>query len=115
MCVMELQMPQIVYQTNVTTNMANTISASVTSTVSINSNNKKVRHKMDCYILHIILLVIILLITILLFTIIMQNIGQNNSIRYLKSQKTHIAYVFFLIVIQKSKLIHMILKPWKRH
>ena len=33
----------------------------VTSTVSINSEDRKVRYKRDCYILHTILLVIILL------------------------------------------------------
>ena len=38
--------------------------ASVRSTVSRNFNNKKVRYKMDCDILHIVLLVIILLFII---------------------------------------------------
>ena len=33
----------------------------VTSTVSINSADRKVKYKMDCYFLHTILLVIILL------------------------------------------------------
>ena len=32
-----------------------------TSTVPINSNEKKLRHKTDCYTLHMFLLVIILL------------------------------------------------------
>ena len=36
----------------------------VASTVSINSGNTKVRHKMDCYILCIALLVIVLLFMI---------------------------------------------------
>ena len=48
--------------------------ASVRSTVSRNFNNKKVRYKMDCDILHIVLLVIILLFII---AIIMRNISQN--------------------------------------
>ena len=51
--------------TNVTnaiqTNMTNIISTNVTSTLSMDSDDKKVRYKMDCYILHAILLVIILL------------------------------------------------------
>ena len=40
------------------------VSTNVTSTVSINCHNKKVRYKIDCYILHKVLLVIILLLTI---------------------------------------------------
>ena len=42
-------------------NMANTLSANVTSTVSINSNDAKVRYKINCCIMHTFLLVIILL------------------------------------------------------
>ena len=45
----------------VSTKMAITIVTNVTSTASINCQNKKVR---DCYILHIVLLVIILLLII---------------------------------------------------
>ena len=41
-----------------------TISANVTSIVSINSNDKKVRDKMDSYTLHTFLLVAILLLMI---------------------------------------------------
>ena len=45
--------------TNVTntipTNMTNTILTNVTNTVSINSNDKKVEYKMDCYILHTVI------------------------------------------------------------
>ena len=44
--------------------MTNTMSTNVTNTVPINCNNKKVRHKMDGYILPNFLLVIILLIII---------------------------------------------------
>ena len=40
-------------------NMTNTISINVMSTVSKNSDDKKVRYKIDCYILHTVLLVII--------------------------------------------------------
>ena len=36
----------------------------VTTNMSINSNDKKVRYKVDCYILHTVLLVIILLLII---------------------------------------------------
>ena len=39
-------------------------STNITSTVSINSDDKKVRYKIDCYILHTTLLVIILLLII---------------------------------------------------
>ena len=46
--------------------------------VSTNSSDEKVIYKIDCYILHALLLVIILLLIITLFlAIIMQNIGQN--------------------------------------
>ena len=42
----------------------NTIATNVTSTASINCYSKKVRYKIDCYIVHIVLLVIILLLII---------------------------------------------------
>ena len=42
------------------------VSTNVTNTVSINSDDSKVRYKMDCYIFHNFLLVIILLIIIAL-------------------------------------------------
>ena len=44
--------------------MRNTILANVTSTVPINTDNKKVKYKIDGYILHMALLVIILLFKI---------------------------------------------------
>ena len=44
--------------------MANAILTNVTSTVSTNSDDMKVRYKMDCYIFNTVLLVIILLFTI---------------------------------------------------
>ena len=47
-----------------TTNMANTIATNATSVVSINCHNKKVRFKVDCYILHTVILEIILLLII---------------------------------------------------
>ena len=54
--------------TNVTktisTSMLDTISTNVASTVSINSGDKKVRYKIDCYILHTVLLLIILIFII---------------------------------------------------
>ena len=52
---------EVIYVTTiVSTNMTNTISANV----STNSNGKKVRYKMDCYIFHTVLIVIILLFII---------------------------------------------------
>ena len=53
----------------VSTKITNTIATNV----SINCHNERGRYKIDCYILHKVLLVMI----ILLFAIIMQNIGQN--------------------------------------
>ena len=47
----------------VSTKMTNTIATNVI----INSNDKKVRHKTNCYILHEVLLVIILLLIITIF------------------------------------------------
>ena len=41
-----------------------TVPTSIKSTASTNFHNKKVRYKMDCYILNTVLLVIILLLTI---------------------------------------------------
>ena len=46
---------------SVSTNITNTVPTNVTRTVSINSDYKKVRYKMDYYILHTFLLVTILL------------------------------------------------------
>ena len=60
----------------VPTNAISTVSTNVTCTVSMNSQNKKVLHKMDCYILLALLLVTILLFTIAIFPIIVQNISQ---------------------------------------
>ena len=51
---------------SVSTDMTNTISTNVTSTVSTNSDDKKVKYKMGSYILHTVLLVIILLFIILI-------------------------------------------------
>ena len=44
--------------------MTHTTSMNVVSTVSINSDNKKVKYKMNCYALHMFLLAIILLLII---------------------------------------------------
>ena len=62
--------------------MTNNISTNVTSTVSINFDNKKVRHKMDCYIFHTFLLLIILLfiIAIICDNDIKQNVEQNKIV-----------------------------------
>ena len=45
-------------------NVTSIIQTNVLSTVSINSDSKKVRHKMNCYILHTFLLLDILLLLI---------------------------------------------------
>ena len=42
---------------SISTNVTNAISANVTGTVSINSDDKKVRYQMNCYILDTFLLV----------------------------------------------------------
>ena len=62
--------------------MTNIISTNVTSTVSINFDNKNVRHKMNCYIFHTFLLVIILLfiIAIICDNDIKQNVEQNKIV-----------------------------------
>ena len=57
--------------------MTNTVTTNVISTMSTNSEYKKVRYKMDCFILHALLLVII---SLFIIAIIMQNIGQNKKI-----------------------------------
>ena len=57
--------------------MTNTVTTNVISTMSTNSEYKKVRYKMDCFILHTLLLVII---SLFIIAIIMQNIGQNKKI-----------------------------------
>ena len=62
-------------------NVTNTILANVMSSVSIKSEDIKVRYKMDCYILHMFLLV-----TILLFII---TIIYYHCIKY-KSKQKHI-------------------------
>ena len=43
------------------TNMANTISSNVSGTTSANSDCKKIRYKVSCYISHTVLLLILLL------------------------------------------------------
>ena len=48
----------------------------IAANVSINSDGKKVRYKIDCYILHIVLLVLILL---LIITIICYHYAQYRS------------------------------------
>ena len=57
--------------------MTNTVTTNVISTMSTNSEYKKVRYKIDCFILHTLLLVII---SLFIIAIIMQNIGQNKKI-----------------------------------
>ena len=48
----------------VSTKVVNSITTNVTNTVSINRHIKKIRYKMDCYILQTVLVVIILLFII---------------------------------------------------
>ena len=59
-------------------NVMNSVSANVTSALSINNDDKNVRYEMDCYILHTFLLVTIF-IFMPLFPIITQNTGQNKK------------------------------------
>ena len=62
------------------TNVTNAVATNFTSTISINSDEKKVGYKMDYYILHTFLLVTIsLFLLLLVFAMIMQNIGQNKK------------------------------------
>ena len=49
---------------SVSTNVRNTNLINATKIFSINSDNKKIRHKMDCFVLHTSLLVTILLFMI---------------------------------------------------
>ena len=53
------------------------VSAIIMRTISTNFQNKKGRYKMDCYILHTVLLLIILLFIIAIVFIIKYMIGQN--------------------------------------
>ena len=50
----------------VTTNMTDTVPTNVTRTVPINADDKKVRYKIDDYLLHMVLLVIIVLFIIVI-------------------------------------------------
>ena len=61
---------------NVPTNVMSATSTSVKSTASTNFHDKKVRYKMDCYILHTVLLVVILLFII---TIICYHYAKHRS------------------------------------
>ena len=61
-------------------NVADGASTNVTSTVLINSDDKKVIYKMDCFILHTILLVIILLLIISIICYHYKKIGQNKNV-----------------------------------
>ena len=119
----------------VSTKMTNAIATNV----SINSDGKKVRYKIDSYILHTVLLVIILLliITILCYCLhirfdkvdeffriydgnkYLALFGSEkyyaiyNRIRYVTILKSSITDIF-LTITRKSKLILMILYLWKK-
>ena len=57
---------EIIYvMDNISINVTSTVSANVTSTMLSKFDDKKVRYKMDCYILHTVLPMIILLAIIL--------------------------------------------------
>lgn len=66
---------------SVSTNMINDLSPNVTSIV-LNSDDEKVRYKMDSYILHVVLLVVkLLFIAVILrcdYTLL--NISQNKNV-----------------------------------
>ena len=68
------------------TNVTNTISANVTSTVPITSDDKKVRYKIDCYILRTFLLATILLfmITIIFYHYSKHRFKQKKYWRYIE-------------------------------
>ena len=58
---------EIIYVMNIlSTNVLSTVLANVRSTILTNSDDEKLRYKMECYILHIVLLVIILLFIIVI-------------------------------------------------
>ena len=63
----------------VSTKMTNTIPKNVTSTMLTNSDDKKVRHKMNCYILHTVLLVVIPLLITAVVCYHYENSGQNKK------------------------------------
>ena len=60
----------------VSTKMTNAIATNVMSTILTNYDNKKVRYKIDCYILHTVLLAIILL---LIITIVCYHYAKHRS------------------------------------
>ena len=60
----------------ISTKMTNTVGTNATSAVSINFHSEKVRYKIDCYILHTVLLLIILLLVI---TIICYHYAKHRS------------------------------------
>ena len=64
------------------TNVTNTVSTNITSTLSKNSDDKKVRYKMDCNILHTFLLIVILLFIIISYNHICYHYAKNRSKKY---------------------------------
>ena len=62
------------------TNVTNTLSTNVTSTVSINSDDKKVRYEIACYILHTFFLENIML---LIIAIICHHYRKNSSKKHI--------------------------------
>ena len=79
----------IINVVNVKTYVTNTISTNVTRTVSITSNDKKVRCKMDCYIFRTVLLVIILLSIFCYYYFLLKSLlwGRQRNIGKLTIQK----------------------------
>ena len=62
------------------TNVTNTLSTNVTSTVSINSDDKKVRYEIACYILHTFFLENIML---LIIAIVCHHYRKNSSKKHI--------------------------------
>ena len=63
------------------TNMTNIISTNVPNTVSINSDDKKLRYKTNCYIFHVLLVIILLFtIAIICYHYAKRSSAQNKSI-----------------------------------
>ena len=83
--------------TNVSANLMSTVSTNIVSNASVNFHNKKVRYKMDFYILHTILLVLLLLfiITIICYHYAkhrskQKNIGTLTTIKFIKMENNEL-------------------------
>ena len=79
-------------------NVMNTASITVTSTVLRSSDSKKVSYKMNCYILHTVLLVTILLFIIALISFFSKKILTHYKIKIEKNEFKETCYYFHGIV-----------------